>query len=159
MMFPKPQRKKKRKRHKASILHCKDGTCYLCMKLKEDYRIYPVVHEHHIYDGPNRSISEAEGLKVYLCLEHHIWGPCAVHNNKENMRLLQMDGQRAYERTHTREEFMELIGRNYLDKEHEKPAEQKETNEPGIIFLEPDCHGCFGAADNQCERCMEERHD
>lgn len=64
MMYPKPQRKKKRKKHKASILHCKDGTCYLCMKLKGDYRRYPVVHEHHIYDGPNRQNSEAEGLKV-----------------------------------------------------------------------------------------------
>lgn len=64
MMYPKPQRKKKKKKHKASILHCKDGTCYLCMKLKGDYRRYPVVHEHHIYDGPNRQISEAEGLKV-----------------------------------------------------------------------------------------------
>ena len=74
MMYQKPQRKKKRKKHKASILHCKDGTCYLCMKLKGDYRRYPVVHEHHIYDGPNRQNSEAEGLKVYLCLDHHIMG-------------------------------------------------------------------------------------
>lgn len=68
MMYPKPQRKKKRKKHKASILHCKDGTCYLCMKLKGDYRRYPVVHEHHIYDGPNRQNSEAEGLKVLFML-------------------------------------------------------------------------------------------
>ncbi len=159
MMFPKPQRRKRRKKHKASILHCKDGTCYLCMKLRKDYRLYPVVHEHHIYDGPNRSISEAEGLKVYLCLEHHIWGPGAVHNNQENMRILQQDGQRAYERTHTREEFMELIGRNYLDAEYEEFIVPIESKEPGIVFLEPDCQGCFGAADNQCERCREERHD
>ena len=95
MMYPKPQRKKKRKKHKASILHCKDGTCYLCMKLKGDYRRYPVVHEHHIYDGPNRQNSEAEGLKVYLCLDHHIMGPGAVHNNHKNMRILHRDGQRA----------------------------------------------------------------
>lgn len=122
MMFPKPQRQKKRKKHKASILHCKDGTCYLCP-------------------------------------EHHILGSRAVHNNQENMRILQQDGQRAYERTHTREEFMELIGRNYLDEEREEYAEPEETKEPGIIFLEPVCQGCFGAADNQCERCMEERHD
>lgn len=122
MMLPKPQRRKKRKKHKASILHCKDGTCY-------------------------------------LCLEHHIWGPGAVHNNQENMRILQQDGQRAYERTHTREEFMELIGRNYLDAEYEEFIVPIESKEPGIVFLEPDCQGCFGAADNQCERCREERHD
>lgn len=115
MLFPKPTRKKKRKTHKPSILHQKDGTCYLCMKLKGDYRIHPVVHEHHIFDGPNRQISEAEGLKVYLCLGHHIDGKEAVHNNIENMRFLQQEGQRAYERTHTRAEFMKIIGRNYLE--------------------------------------------
>ena len=157
MMYPKPQRKKKRKKHKASILHCKDGTCYLCMKLKGDYRRYPVVHEHHIYDGPNRKNSEAEGLKVYLCLDHHIMGPEAVHNNHKNMRILHRDGQRAYERTHSRAEFMSLIGRNYLDEE--KQEEPKKDIKDGFMFLEPDCIGCFGASENQCERCEEKRHD
>ena len=133
MMYPKPQRKKKRKKHKASILHCKDGTCYLCMKLKGDYRRYPVVHEHHIYDGPNRQNSEAEGLKVYLCLDHHIMGPEAVHNNHKNMRILHRDGQRAYERTHSRAEFMSLIGRNYLDeeKQEEPKGHKRRVHVPG----------------------------
>ncbi len=115
MMYPKPQKKKKRKCHPRSILHCKDGTCYLCIKLRNDFRIHPAVQEHHIYGGANRAVSEAEGLKVYLCPEHHIFGPEAVHNNIRNMRILQQDGQRAYEMTHTREEFMARIGRNYLD--------------------------------------------
>ena len=145
MMYPKQKRRKKRKEHKPSILHQKDGTCYLCIKLRKDYRIHPVVHEHHIFGGPNRQISEAKGLKVYLCLEHHLWGHQAVHNNHEIMRLLQQDGQRAYERTHSREEFMALIGRNYLDMEpFIVPQEEAEKVEPGITFLEPDCRGCFG---------------
>lgn len=115
MMFPKPQRKKKRKKHKDSILHCKDGTCYLCIKLRDDYRIYPVVHEHHVYDGPNRRISEAEGFKVYLCQSHHTDGKDAVHKNIDYMRMVQQDCQKAFEENHTRQEFMELIGRNYLE--------------------------------------------
>lgn len=61
-------------------------------EIKRDYRRYPVVHDHHISDGPNRQNSEAEGLKVYLCLNHHIVGPEAVHNNHKNMRILQRDG-------------------------------------------------------------------
>ena len=134
MRFPKLKHRKKRKKHKKSILHCKDGTCYLCMKLNEDYRIHPVVHEHHIYGGPNRSISEKEGLKVYLCLAHHIDGQQAVHNNQKNMRILQEDGQRVFERTHSREEFMDLFGRNYLD---EKQAYTKESlEERGFCFSE-----------------------
>lgn len=153
MMIPKPQRKKKRRKHKDSILHCKDGTCYLCIMLDNNYRIHPIVHEHHIYGGPNRARSEAEGLKVYLCLAHHIDGPQAVHNNQNHMRILQEDGQRAFERTHTREEFMELIGRNFLDEEREVPKQKEKVEELGIVFLEPDCNGCFGAAGNDCRFC------
>lgn len=95
-------------------------------------------------------------MKVYLCLEHHTSGPAAVHNNHENMRLLQQDGQRAYERTHTREEFMARFGRNYLGDE-QKPERQQENTEPGFFFLD-ECQGCFGAAENECARCREERH-
>ena len=50
-------------------------------------------------------------------------GPEAVHNNHKNMRILHRDGQRAYERTHSRAEFMSLIGRNYLDEEKQEEPE------------------------------------
>ena len=113
--YPKQKSKKKRKIHKASILHKKDGTCYLCARLNGDYS-YKYTEEHHVFGGKaNRVISEAEGLKVYLCLYHHREGPEAVQNNRENNRLVQQDAQRAFEKTHTRKEFMDLIGRNYLE--------------------------------------------
>ena len=134
LMFPKPVNKKKRKRHKQSILHCKDGTCYLCIKLNDDRQIHRTVHEHHVYDGPNRGISEAEGFKVYLCPDHHMFSTQAVHTNIDNMRLLQQECQRVYEQTHTRKEFMALIGRNFLD-EH-IPAEKAETENDGFWMLE-----------------------
>lgn len=108
---------KKRKKHKASILQEYDGTCYLCRILIGDYSRKPYLHEHHIFPGPNRVISEAQGFKVKLCPEHHLIGPEAVHNNKNMMRLLQQDAQEEFEKTHTREEFMSLIGRNYMEGE------------------------------------------
>ncbi len=82
LMFPKSgsTRKNKKRRHPQSIMHKKDGTCYLCM-MKGNDRTYTVVHEHHVYDGPNRRVSEENGFKCWLCLEHHITGPEAVHNN------------------------------------------------------------------------------
>ena len=80
---------KKRKKHKSSILQQKGEPCYLCMKLKPMREWRRAVHEHHIFGGSNRNKSEAEGLKVYLCLEHHISGKEAVHNNAEMMRLLR----------------------------------------------------------------------
>lgn len=116
LMFPKqPKKKKKRIRHPASIMHQEPGTCYLCVRLHKDYQYHSYLEEHHAYDGkPNRTISEENGLKVKLCVSHHREGPEAVHNNAENMRLIQKDVQREYEKTHTRQQFIDLIGRNYI---------------------------------------------
>lgn len=117
LMFPKLEKKKRRKKHKKSILQEKDGRCYLCMILNNDYRIHRVTHEHHIYGGPLRDISEAEGFKAHLCVRHHEFAKEAVHENHENMRLLQRKCQMKYEETHSRQQFMTLIGRNYLEEE------------------------------------------
>lgn len=114
MKFPKMPVKKRRKKHKASILQKKDGTCYLCRRLHNDGRRHGSLHEHHIYPGANRRISEAEGFKVYLCPEHHESGREAAHRNIGSLRTLQQDCQREYEKTHSRGQFMQLVGRNYL---------------------------------------------
>lgn len=116
MLFPKEKEKKKRKIHPKSILHNKgDRTCYLCMLLDDNYKTHIILHEHHIYGGPNRNNSEREGLKVYLCLEHHETGKLAVHSCRETRELLQKIGQRTYEKTHTREDFVKIFGKNYLE--------------------------------------------
>ena len=115
MMYPKKKEKKKRMAHPASIIRQEPGTCYLCVRLHRDYRYWNTREEHHVYDGPNRKISEAQGFKVKLCIPHHRSGPNAVHNNADTMRLIQQDVQREYEKTHSRQQFMSLIGRNYLE--------------------------------------------
>ena len=117
LMFPKQKIKKKRKKHKKSILHNRsDGTCYLCARLHNDYRVHRYLEEHHVFGGdPNRTISEAEGLKAYLCLEHHRTGEEAVHKNKQVRKMLQQDAQKSFEESHTREEFMKLFEKNYME--------------------------------------------
>ena len=117
LKFPKKTGTKKRKKHKASILQDRsDRTCYLCVRLHGDYRIHKYREEHHIFLGnPGRKLSEAEGMKVYLCQDHHQTGPEAVHKNRKISRLLQQDAQRAFEKTSSREQFMKLFGRNYID--------------------------------------------
>lgn len=114
MLYPKTQTKKKRKAHKDSILHRKDGTCYLCMKLHDDDSYHEVLQEHHIFGDSDRDHSEAEGLKVYLCLSHHTYGAEAVHQNARIRKMVWEDGQRAFEQEHTREEFMRIFGKNYI---------------------------------------------
>ena len=85
----------------------KEQCCYLCGTTL-------LLEEHHIFRGPNRKVSERLGLKVWLCKEHHT-GQTGVHNNQGLNGYLQKLAQRKYEETHTREEFMQEIGKNYLE--------------------------------------------
>jgi hypothetical protein len=109
-------KKKKKKKHTPSILQAKDNKCYLCILLNHDHSTKKAIHEHHIFFGTkNKDNSERTGLKVYLCPEHHLLGKMSVHRNQEIRRLLERTAQREFEETHTREEFMEIFGENYLD--------------------------------------------
>ena len=113
--WPKKAPKKRRKKHKDSILQKNDGTCYLCRMLHNDSRVQYHLEEHHIFYGSaRREKSEAEGLKVYLCQKCHR-GQNGVHANWEKMDFLHREGQKAYEKNHTRDQFIKLIGKNYLE--------------------------------------------
>lgn len=39
----------------------------------------------------------------------------AVHRNYEILREIQREAQKAYEENHSRQQFMKLFGRNYLE--------------------------------------------
>lgn len=65
MMFPKPGKRKKAKKKTKSIMHKKDGTCYLCC-ISGNYGKHACVQEHHVFPGADRQNSEETGLKVYL---------------------------------------------------------------------------------------------
>lgn len=115
LMFPKPQKKKKRKIHKKSILKTQKGTCYLCVRLNGDYS-HKYTEGHHILFGSGqRDNSEKEGLKVDLCLEHHRIGKMAIHNNKAMRDSLCEIAQEEYEKTHSREEWRKFSKKNYLE--------------------------------------------
>lgn len=114
MMFPKKPKKKKRKKHPASIMQGKDKTCYLCRKLHQDYSQKKILHEHHVFGGTaNRTLSEKYGLKVWLCVDHHLTGPDAVHRNADIMHLLRKDGQQAFETVYPELDFVKIFGKNY----------------------------------------------
>lgn len=72
------------------------------------------LHKHHIYGGPNRQISEKNGFFIWLKPELHNMSSHGIHFNKDWDLEMKRKCQRKYEETHTREEFMALIGRNYL---------------------------------------------
>ena len=84
-----------------------DKQCYFCGKLTG-------LECHHVFGGvANRPISEKYGLKVWLCHDCHTGTEGAQYDKTRNLQLKQ-DAQFAFERTHSRSEWMKLIGKNYL---------------------------------------------
>ena len=91
-----------------SILQ-KDKECLVC---HQTYNL----HCHHVFYGTsNRKNSEKHGLKVWLCPRHHNMSDCGVHFNKQLDLKLKRMAQKKFEETNTREDFMRIFGRNYLD--------------------------------------------
>jgi len=73
------------------------------------------LHKHHIFYGTgNRKISERHGFWVWLRGDLHNLSNAGVHFNKELDLQLKQECQRKFEESHSREEFMKLIDKNYL---------------------------------------------
>ena len=74
------------------------------------------LHLHHIYAGSRRKISDDNGFVVWLTGYYHNQSNDGVHgkNGHELDLMLKRICQEKYEETHSREEFIELIGKNYL---------------------------------------------
>ena len=97
---------------KKSIVQEDCGCCFLCGRNGNG----DPLEMHHIYPGnPNRKHSDEDGLFVYICGNRcHRNGKLSAHKSAVTDKYLKSVGQAAYERTHSREEFMERYGRNYL---------------------------------------------
>lgn len=120
-----------------SIMHQKDGTCYLCMLLNEDYDDHKITEEHHaVFGVANRSLAEHWGLKVYLCPEHHRTGKNAVHRNYKIAKILQERAQIKFMQFYPEQNWMSVFGRNYIQSDSEKSEEVQQSTEPGIRFIE-----------------------
>lgn len=91
---------------KWSILQGEERQCYFCLS--------PYVEYHHIYFASLRKISDKHHFTVWLCHTHHTGSLDSVHRNRQMDLTLKQACQKKYEETHTREEFMRLIGRSYL---------------------------------------------
>lgn len=85
--------------------------CYVCGNTQ-------YVEEHHIfYGGRNRNKTEKDGLKVFLCYEHHR-GTDGVHgkNGHELDTQLKQEAERIWIKYYNKtiEDFIKRYGKNYL---------------------------------------------
>lgn len=86
-----------------SIMGTYADECYVCGRGGEMAR-----HEV-IYGTAYRQISKEHGLWIYVCPR------CHDRIHRGDFPELKMMAQVLYERTHSRAEWMKLIGRNYRD--------------------------------------------
>lgn len=88
-----------------SILPTSAGTCFACGRTGDTAR-------HEIYGAANRKTSKAHGFWVNICPNCHNIVHLKYDDGVLDRELKKMC-QLTYERTHSRDEFMELIGKNY----------------------------------------------
>lgn len=95
--------------HSVSILQGTVKECYITGRTTG-------LHKHHIYFGnPLRAISDKYGFWVWLIPELHNMSNAGVHFDHNFDLRLKRECQAAYEAAgHSRENFIRLIGRNYL---------------------------------------------
>ena len=91
------QAKLERQRDKDIV---KEGICEFCGKYSK--RLDP----HEVYGGSNRKRSIAHKFVKLLCRE--------CHSNENIINQLKIDTQKEYEKNHTRNDFIKLIGKSYL---------------------------------------------
>jgi 5-methylcytosine-specific restriction endonuclease McrA len=111
MKTNKKPTKKYLKNLKLEVIERDGGCCVVCGN--------PNFSIHHVFAGNNRKTSNQHSeMMTLLCYEHH-QGTNGVHgkNGHELDEQMKRDAQRRFEETHSRQEFMDLIGKNYLEDE------------------------------------------
>jgi hypothetical protein len=68
----------------------------------------PEFQIHHIYEGCYRAKSTKYGALVLLCDRHHRM----IHATSS--KIFKKQWQEQFEKTHSREEFIKIFGKNYL---------------------------------------------
>lgn len=99
----KSDKQKQLEKNRYSIFTNDFTKCYHChRKLKDDEKF----DLHEVYGGSNRTRSIKNGLVVPLCR--------ICHSNEDIINKLRIQLQKEYEKTHTREEFIKIIGKSYI---------------------------------------------
>lgn len=107
-MFPKPKHKKRKSEKVQKIKLQNEKKCFITGSTTN-------LHKHHIYGGAMRKLSERYGLYVWLRADWHNGSDYGVHFNLDLDKRLKETGQCEFEKVYSRDKFMELFGRNYLE--------------------------------------------
>jgi hypothetical protein len=105
-MYPKP--KKHKKRAKNNPRPTENDLC--------KYHNTPFAQTHEVFEGTGqRQLSIKYGMQVKLCNECH--RDIQTHPLQGRDLALKQEFQNRFEQEHTRQDFIRLFGRNYLEDE------------------------------------------
>ena len=94
----------KKEKARFSIIYTDLTKCAKCSsKIK--------IEQNEVFEGAKRSISIKYGFVIPLCKTCHT----RFHNDREFALSIKKHFQKEYEKEHTRDEFINIIHRNYLD--------------------------------------------
>ena len=103
----KPPKGKRKRAVNNSRPTAKD-ICEVCGK--------PYAALHECFFGKNRQNSIKYGMQIRLCYEHHnMPGGINPHHNKAIDDALKREYQAKFEQQYSREKFIEVFGKNYLE--------------------------------------------
>lgn len=87
--------------------------CYVC-RMKYGVATVKDLEEHHVLNGPLRSVAEQYGLKVYLCHRHHNEPGYSAHFDHKLRLYLKKQAQRSFEDVYGHRQWMAVVGKDYL---------------------------------------------
>lgn len=93
-------KRKQMEKNRFSIFTTNLSRCYYCGKQNEKLDL------HEVWGGSNRQRSIKNGFVIPLCR--------TCHSDEQIISFLRKKLQKKYEENHSREEFLAIIGKNYL---------------------------------------------
>ncbi len=71
------------------------------------------LEKHHVINGSKRDWADKEGLWIWVTPQVHRW----LHSKAEGvytLKMLKIIAQLTYEQTHSRDEWMRTVKKNYV---------------------------------------------
>lgn len=117
-MKNKSQKLKQAEQKRYSIFTSNLKICFMC---DLDGKQVKKADLHEVYGGSNRQRSIKNGFVKIICRK--------CHDDEKEIIKLRKETQLEYEKNHTREEFIQLIGKSYLINGEEKKWQKEECSQ------------------------------
>lgn len=96
-----------KQKNRFSIIYHNLNVCCSCGLKKSNYNFIDL---NEVYEGSRRQVSMSNGFVIPLCRQCHT----RFHNDRNFALKYKIMFQKEFEKTHTRQDFLNLIHKSYL---------------------------------------------